>query len=93
MNNSVKAYNQQSKVINEFLEEWDFLGVISSNHKDEYSDLVNPILKLLQNNTNDAEFSEVMSKTITDQYGIDMKARDKDMMQFSKRVLKWWNAK
>lgn len=84
-------HRQQAQVINEFLEEWDFIGVISPNHKDEYTDLINPVLTMLQNNFNEKDIADSISKTITSHYGIKMKATDEDVMLFTKRVLEWWN--
>ncbi len=83
-------YKHQAKIINEFLEEWDFIGVISSQHKDEYSDLVNPILRLLKDNATEDALSDMISKTITDTYNFRMDSSDEDVQRFAKRVIAWW---
>lgn len=92
--NKIKTiqYKQQAGVINKLLEEWDFIGVISNQHKGEYTDLINPILNILSDNANEDTLADFVSKEITNSYGIKMKSEDEDVRMFSKRVIEWWNS-
>lgn len=72
------------------LNEWDPIGVEPKHGgpKDEYNCLLNPILDLLSEGTNDREFSNFLLQELKDHFGIHSQSKNRAI--FAKKVLNWW---
>lgn len=87
------SYKIDYKALNDILNEWDFLNIVSDGVKNEYEDIINPILKLLYVGSTSEAISESISREVSKRYGFKVKTSDKDVIGVSEKILIWWNSK
>lgn len=82
-----KEYLKHYKELNEILNEWDFLGVIDKDNQDEYTDIINPVLKALEKGVSQVELSEVIVNFVAKDYGYSPSGT----YEVSGKIIKWWS--
>ncbi|HUQ85079.1 MAG TPA: hypothetical protein VM077_02040 [Candidatus Limnocylindrales bacterium] len=84
----LSKYKEYHIAVRDILNEYDFLQVVPEGVKNEYEDLINPILKALFQNPSKKDLSELIGKLIADGYGLHSTKPDLDVAE---EILGWWN--
>lgn len=86
----LKKYKEDYAAIREILNEVDFLEVIPEGIKNEYEDLINPILYVLPQHPEEQVLADIIHVKLTCDYGMPGSIKTEDI---AKKILNWWNKK